>query len=80
MAYTRRKSARAPRRAVSRRAAPRRSYRASGTSRRTTARRSGGASRSNAVRIVIVHENANPIARPALGLMQAAKPRLPAFG
>ena len=79
MAYARRKPARRSARTVRRAAAPRRSYRTSGTSRRVAPR--GRARTANStVRVVIVHENANPVARPALGLMQAAKPRQPAFG
>lgn len=79
MAYARKTARRSSRGTTARRTPARRSYRTTGATRRPAAR-SGGRSSQRDIRIVIVREDANPIARPALGLVQSAKPRRPAFG
>lgn len=78
MAYARKTARRSSRVRTTARAPARRSYRTSGAARRPAARgRSSSASRT--IRIVVVNESASPIARPVLGMMQAATPRRPAF-
>lgn len=78
MAYTRRRPARkAGYRSTARPRARARS--GAGRSTRRAAPRSRASSPQRTIRIVIEQPGLNPVARPALGLMAAPRPRRPAF-